>query len=424
MEINIEEVSATKRKLEMKLSPGEFLDDYNKILKIYSRTAKVPGFRVGKVPLNIIERLYGKEAVNYLLDENLLPRLKEEIDKRSKPVRSPVLKDWNFDKEKGVTLVADYEELPDFDVQQYKGIKIEVPKIQVNKEELVDKTLKELREKNAVAQKADREAEKGDQVLIKIQLVVPETKRRLPEQRFVLSASEEGDLENRVLGKRAGDKFSFEESYPEDYPSKKMAGKTFIHEVEILEVRETKYPEIDDEFAKSLGFKSLEELKKHLRKVAEEETSKNREEMINNAVLSKLIEENKFPAPDILVDEAYRELATSLLMSFSNKGLRIDKEKWSELSKDVRRNAERKVMETLLLLKIAEKEGLKAEAKEINKEIKRIAKSKGIPQEVVKSDLEKRKKMDELKESILTKKALKLVVESVIIEETEKEEDK
>ncbi len=425
MQVNIEEISATKRRFTLELAPEEFLDDYNRILRIYARTARVPGFRAGKAPIGMIEKLYKEDIIEHLLDKHLLPKLREEIDRKAKPVRTPVLVDWKFDKDKGVKLVAEYEEIPEFDIDNYKNMKIEILKEKLTEDEIVEKTIEDLRHQNALSQKVDREVKPGDQVLIRIQLVDPETKRRLPEEKFLIVASEEGDLERRVLGRKPGEKFSYEDTYPEDFPSRRLAGKKFIHEVEIIEVREVKIPEVDDDFAKNLGFENLEKLKEHLRNIARQELEKRREESIRSKALDLILEKNEVPAPEVLVEEAYRNLASAVLWEFTRKGQRVSREKWEEISKQLKKDAEKRVKERLALLKIAEKEGLNVDKNEIKEEIKRMAQSRGITQKEMRVQLERDGTgEEELRENLLIRKTLNMVVENAIIKEKEEEKSR
>ena len=420
MQVNIEDISATKKKIILELSPEDYRDDYNKILRSFANRAKIPGFRVGKAPLSIVERVYRDDIMEHLLDHNLIPRLREEIEKRAKPIRTPVLVKWDFDSKQGAKLIGEYEELPEFEVSDYKGLKIEIPKQTIKEEDVVKRTLEDIKNSNATAQRVEREIRPGDRVEVKIQLIDPVTRRRLPEERFAIIVSEEDDFGKRFLGRKKGERFSYEEEYPEDYPVKRIAGKKFIHEVEILDVLEIVYPEIDDDLAKKLGAENLEDLKKRLLELAKAELEHQRKEQIESAVLDALVEKNDVPAPEVLVNEAYKNLATAVLMEFASKGQRVSREKWKEISEKLKLDAEKRVKERLILLKIAEKEGIEVNREEVQEEIKKRAQSEGVSLREYRVKMEREGiTEEEIKENLLVRKALNLVVENAIIKEKE-----
>jgi len=201
---------------------------------------------------------------------------------------------------------------------------------------------------------------------------------------------------------------------------KRIAGKKFIHEVEILDVLEIVYPEIDDDLAKKLGAENLEDLKKRLLELAKAELEHQRKEQIESAVLDALVEKNDVPAPEVLVNEAYKNLATAVLMEFASKGQRVSREKWKEISEKLKLDAEKRVKERLILLKIAEKEGIEVNREEVQEEIKKRAQSEGVSLREYRVKMEREGiTEEEIKENLLVRKALNLVVENAIIKEKE-----
>ncbi len=405
----------------MHLEPKEVLQDYQKILRDYARTAKVAGFRKGRVPLSLAESLFREKVIARLLDEKLIPLLREEILKRAKPVRSPVLKDWKFDKEKGVDLEAEFEEIPEYDVEGYENLVVEVEKIETTPEEMVDNTLEDLQKKNAVMEKKDEPAGEGDQAYIHLQRMDAKTKKRFPLEKYIVQVSGKEGLPSKLLGKKAGDVFTYTETYPEDHPVKRLAGKEVLHEVKVVDVRRPVLPSLDDAFAKKFRYKSLKEMKEKLFQRAEEQLEEMKESRIRERIKEELREKNPIPVPEVLVDEEFRKLATSTLMDITARGGRVSEEEWVSMSPEIRREAERRVRDRFILLKIAEKQGFEVDKKEIKEKIKEMAQARGITQKQMREILRKEGISEEdLKESILIEKALQYVREHAIIKETEK----
>ncbi len=409
----------------MQLAPEEVLQDYNRILKAFASNAKVPGFRKGKVPLEIAERLFGEKAARRLLEEKLIPILKEEIEKRAKPVRSPIITNWDFSKEEGLKVEAEFEEVPEYDVEGYEGLEIEVEKEEITPEQMVENTLKELQEQNTVLERKNGEAEEGDHVFAVIQMIDPETKKRFPQEKYMIKVNGKDEIASLFLGKKKGEVFTFKRKYPQDHPRKKLAGKEIIHEVKVIEVRRPRRPELNDHFARKFRYGSLEEMKNKLRERAEEQLLRSREEKIKGKILEALREKNPIPVPEVLVEEEFRNLATSTLMDLSARGTRISEEEWLSLSPRIREEAERRVRDRFILLKIAEKLGLEVDKKDVRERIKKMAEERGTTQKEVRETLKKQGITDdELRKDILVDKALSHVREHVIIKEVEGNERK
>ncbi len=405
----------------MHLEPEEVLPDYRRILRFYAQNAKVPGFRRGKVPLSLAERLFHEKAVARLLEEKLIPLLREEILKRAKPVRNPLLKDWSFDREKGVDLEAEFEEMPEYEVEGYEELEVEVEKIDTSPEKMVENTLEDLRRKNTVLEKKDEPAQVGDQVYIHLQRMDKNTKKRFPLEKYMVEVSDQEGLPSNLIGKKAGETFSYTETYPEDYPVKRLAGKEIVHEVKVLDVRRPVLPPLDDEFAKKYGYKNLQEMKKELLKRAKEQIKEMREGRIEEEIKKKLREKNPIPLPEVLVDEEFRKLATSTLMDITARGGRVSEEEWVAMSPQIKKEAERRVRDRFILLKIGEKQGFQVEKKDIREKIKEMASARGITQKRMRELLKKEGITDEdLKESLLIERALNYVKEHAIIKEKEK----
>ena len=409
----------------MQLSPEEILQDYNRILRLYASNAKVPGFRKGKVPLEIAERLFGEKAARRLLEEKVIPILRDEIKKKAKPVRNPIITDWNFSKKEGLKLEAEFEEVPEYDVEGYEGLKREVEKEEITPEQVVENTLKDLQEQNTVLEKKDGEAEEGDHVFAIIQMIDPETKKRLPQEKYVIKVDGKDEIASLFLGKKKGDVFTFKRKYPQDHPRKKLAGKEIVHEVKVIEVRRPRRPELNDDFARKFRYGSLEEMKNKLRERAEEQLSRSREEKIKEKILEALREKNPIPVPEVLVDEEFRNLATSTLMDLSARGTRISEEEWLSLSPRIREEAEKRLRDRFILLKIAEKLGLEVDKKDVKERIKKMAEERGTTQKNIRETLKKQGiTEDELKKDILIDRALSHIREHVIIKEVERNERK
>ncbi len=425
METRLEKTSETKRRFFVHLSPEEILEDYRRILRLYASNAKVPGFRKGKVPLEIAERLFGEDAARRLLEEKVIPIIREEISKKAKPIKNPIITDWNFSKEEGIKVEAEFEEEPEYDVEGYEGLEIEVEEPKTSPQEMVENTLRDLQERNTILEKKQGEAEEGDHVFVIIQIIDPETKKRLPQEKYIVRVSKDDEFSYMLIGKKKGDVFTYTKTYPDDYPRKKLAGKEVLHEVKVVDVRKPVPPELNDSFARKFRYKSMEEMRQKLMERAEKQLEQERENRIKAKIMEALREKNPIPVPEVLVDEEFKNLATATLMDLSSRGAKISEEEWVSMSPQIRKEAEQRVRDRFILLKIAEKQGFEVDKKEIKEKIKKMAERRGTSQKQLREMLKREGVTEEdLKRDILMDIALNYVRERVIIKKVEKSKEK
>lgn len=422
MSHEVERLSETKRKIKVKIEAEDLEREYSRILKVFARRGKIPGFRPGKAPLEIVERVFRKEIEDALLDELFLPRVEKAIDEAgAKPVRPAVLKKWDFERGKDVELEAEFEELPEFEAKDYKGIKVTEKKVEVREED-VQAALEQLRKKLAKYVPVEREIKEGDYVGVRVSAMDKETKRRLPQMKFAVIASEKGEeVEKMVIGKKKGETFSYERSYPEDYPDKRMAGKTFLHEVEIIEAMEVSLPEFNDEFAKNFNYKTLEELKERLKEDLEKEFKEREKSRLNREILDKVLEKNDIPVPEILVEEEYRELVKEQMQEWARSGLYPTKEKWKEISQQLRELAQKNVKTMILLDKIASQENIEVKDEEVDEEVKAIAQRERVEFHRLKDYFKRENVYESLRRQIRRNKVLDFIHSQAIIESEEEE---
>ncbi len=417
MNYKVEKLSETKRKLVLTVPAEDVEREYRRIVREFAKRGKIPGFRPGKAPLEVVEKVFKKEIEDALLDELLIPRLQRALEEvGARPVRSPVLKEWRLEKGKPVELVAEYEEIPEFEVKDYKGVKVSSRKVEV-KEEDVDAAVERLRQRMAKYTPVEREVRPGDYVMVNLSLQDKETKRRLPMMRLAVVASDKGDgLEAKVVGKKPGETFSYEESYPENYPDRRLAGRTFIHEVKIVEAREVSLPPLDDEFARSLfNFESLQQLREKLKKDIEEELEREERLRVKREIMDKIMEKNPVAVPEVLVEEEYRELVREQMNEWARTGRYPGKQEWEELSKKLKEAAEKNVRTDIILQKIASQEKLEPTEEEVDERIRRIAEEKRISYSELRDYLEKKGYIEDIRQQLSREKALDFIYSQAII---------
>ncbi len=248
--------------------------EYKKELEKYAKEATFNGFRKGKAPLSLVEKKIGQALrtdVSYKRMEEELKACLDTLDDAQKPLAfsTPVLQDeenLKFEAGKDVTFTVHYEVKPQFELGQYKGLSIEVPEVKVTKAD-VDKQIEALREQNAMVVAKDGEAKKGDVVTINYVELDQEGNEVAGTSRadftFTIGSSYNYyEIDEEVVGMKAGEERKFEKTYGADFANPTLAGKTITLLVKMNTVKERQLPALDDEFAQDVKeeYKTVKDL--------------------------------------------------------------------------------------------------------------------------------------------------------------------
>ncbi len=307
----------------------------------WKKDAIISGFRKGKAPIQLIKsHLRGKlrsESVQRLIEEQIV----STIDKYEPFIYgAPQLKNIN-ESENNVEFEALVDVPPDIDINYGK--------IRLNKEKKVgeidiNNELKRLQEINSELQSVSRAAKRGDVVFIDIKT----SDESIPNYSFTIKSD---SFSQKIKGLKTGEEKELETKFPKDIPIEHLAGKKGKATIKILEVKEQILPELNDEFAKDLGFESLEELKSNLKEGLNEEVKENQKDKIRSEVLQKALD----ITPDI-------EVSPTLIEIQKKEGLSPEE-------------AIMRAKGLTLIDAIAVKEGLSIEEKELDEWMERLAES-------------------------------------------------
>ncbi|MCP2519020.1 trigger factor [SCandidatus Aminicenantes bacterium Aminicenantia_JdfR_composite] len=411
---NLKEISQCQKLLEIEVPHHRVESKKEKIIKQYINRVKIKGFRPGKAPKDLIERLYKEEIKNDLINE-LIPEIINEVFKEKKinPLNSPVVKEINYEHGKPLTFSVLFEILPDFDVENYKGIEVEKKKVDVKNKE-IDNYLKSLQERFAEFVPSKRKiVEKGDYVIIEIKgKYLNENKELSPEKLTVIAghSSNEPVLNENLIGMKINEEKSFIINFPNNYNDSKLAGKKVEYHIKVLSIKERKLPEVNDDFAKSVGeYNNLNELKKDIKeKIKEEKERIQREEMVEK-ILEKISKKTNFEVPKTLVD------AQIMAMVRREEFNRLNEDQRKELFAKLKPEAEKRVKHYLILRKIAKKENIEVKEEEIEEEIKKLAEINNVPYSVMKREMEENDRKEDLKNNLLIRKTVDFLLKEAII---------
>ncbi|UCE22817.1 MAG: trigger factor, partial [Candidatus Aminicenantes bacterium] len=263
-----------------------------------------------------------------------------------------------------------------------------------------------------------REVADGDYVAVELKGLDPNTKRFLPLEKGVILAGHQDNedaLNKNLIGLKPGDERSFTIEHDKNHQNKRLAGKTIEYNMKIVSIKERKLPELDDEFAQSLGeFKDLKDLKEKIEKEiisTKERAAKN--EMAED-IIKKISEKLNIELPEAIVEQEHAAFVNLLLSSLPRQNL--GKEELERIKSEGKEKAEQNIKNHLILKKIAEKEKLGISEEEIQEEFKRIAKVNNLPLPRVIEEFNKKGKKEELRDSLALKKTVDFLVDNAIIE--------
>ena len=395
MKTEFQDVSETQKTLTIEI-PSDVVDaEIDRVVKGYSKKARLPGFRPGKVPSTIIKQRF-REQIHHDVMHDLIPRAVEEAlqERGIEPVDAPDITDVVLREGEPLTFTAAIETVPPFDPGDLSTISLRQHPSTVA-DDAVDKTLDRLRDRAAKSESVEgRPVADGDTAVPTLDRTDPDGKVDHHDNVSVElgAAGNPPGFDQHLVGLSAGEQKSFVVHFPEDYPVKEMANTDVTYQAQVKEIRRRILPELDDEFAKDVGdFESLAALKGRVRADLQADAEAHARQHVRNDLLKQLGRRITFELPSSLVD---RELDRRL-EEFARRLVdqNVDPRKagvdWAQFREAQREPARDAVASALVLDEIAKREQLTVAPEEVDKEIERFAERSGRTPPAVRAQLEK-----------------------------------
>ncbi len=410
--------------LQIEIPPDLVEKVAEEVYQEIKRFAKIPGFRVGSAPQDLLEKHYSKDAKAEILKKLIPQGYKTAIETHKvAPIGLPSIFNISFEKGKPLTFEAEVDIRPNIKLRNYKGIKVKKKRISLSQQEL-DDAFSRLRDVYAKYSDVARPVRKGDYAVCDVEAFVegkPITKKN--NNMWVLADKEASllGMGEELVGLTKGQAREIETKLPESYPDKKYAGKLTKFKVLVNEVKEKCLPALDDAFARDLKADNLEALKKEI----ESGLFKRKENALKidmeNQILEKLLKDNKFTVPANIVQRQKEVLVKRFETELLRKGLHKDEvaEKLGQKTQKLEEDARDRVRIYFILDDIALKEKIEINDKDIDERLKSLALSTGQSQGEVKKYYEKEDLLGGLAEEIKDGKVLEF-----LLEEAEKIEEK
>lgn len=393
MEAKMEKIDVNVVKFEVKVEDDKFKEALTRAYKKNVKKFNVPGFRKGKVPMNVVKKYYGVEvlledAVNFAIEGSYANVLKEN---NVRPVDFPKVEVVQAEEGKDLIYTAEVTVYPEVELGAYKGLNVEKKTYEVTEEEVAAK-LKEMQEKNARVEVKEGAIENGNIAVIDfkgfIDGVAFEGGEGHDYSLEIGSGSFIDNFEEQLVGAKAGDKVEVNVTFPENYGKEELNGKPAKFEVEVKEVKAKELPVLDDEFAKEVSeFETLEALKEDTTKKLEEANTARAEREYEEAILRAVVENAKMDIPAVMVEQEIDRMVQNLAQRLQYQGLTLeqyfqftgtDAEKMREYMKE---NAETKVKTELVLEALQKAEKMEVLDEELKEKASEVAKLYGANDE-------------------------------------------
>ena len=412
--------------LEVKVEKEQFEEALTKAFKKNAPKMTVPGFRKGKAPRHLIEKLYGEnvffeDAVNMSYPDAYAQAI-EQAD--ITPVAEAEVEITEISKD-GYTFKAKVIVKPEVEVENYKGIEA-VKELHKVTEEEVNEAIDKQRERNArIISVEGRAAENGDNALIDFEgFVEGKAFEGGKGEQYPLTLGSGQFIpgfEEQIVGHNVGDEFDVNVTFPTEYHAEELAGKEAVFKCKLHELKTRELPELDDEFVKDISeFDTLEELKKDTEAKLQEQSDKSAQDDLENKLIDVVIENLKAEIPEVMYENSINNMVADFEYRLQMQGMDLNTYlqytgmEMESFRKTFREQAERQVKIRLALEKIAENEKLEASEEEVNEEYAKLAEQYGIEADKVKNFIPE----EDLKKDIVVNKAVDFVKDNAKVKET------
>ncbi|MFQ6108717.1 MAG: trigger factor [Candidatus Aminicenantales bacterium] len=419
MKSTVKELNGCRREIEVEVDTDETRKEWEKILGQYATKVNIPGFRPGKAPKDIVKRMFYREIKEAFLNSVAPKVLEKEIKSQNlQPIGVPVISEYHFKEGEPFRLKAQLDIWPDIRLPEYKKIKVKKRNISVTVKE-VSKTLEELQLKAAQYMPVeDRGVSEGDYVIAELKGRDTQTNRFFPTEKIIIIAGDKSNepvLNRSLIGLKPEESCDFVISYEKNHQNKKLAGKTIAYHLKVISIKERKIPEINDDLAKDLGeYESLKDLKKKIRENLIASKEKELRKEMAQEIMDHISEKSPFELPETLIEQEYTAIMRRLMSSQPQKDL--TEEEVEKFKHEGREKAEQNIRNHIILKKIIEEEGIKVTEEEVQEELRAIAKANEMPLARVVEAFNREGKREELKETLLLRKAVDFLVDNAIIE--------
>lgn len=431
MNVTVENLAPCKKLLRVEVEAQVVDAAFEETTKEFMKYVRLPGFRPGKAPRHLVVKSHGAqiedEVRRKLISENYRKAVNEQ---KLQIVGSPDFEEIQFNRGQPFQFAATVETAPEFELPEYKGLPVK-REMAVVTEEDIERALNVLREQRAAYNDVERVVQDGDFVVVHytgtcegkpITEIAP-TARGLTEKKdFWLRVAKDSFIPGfteQLVGAGKGEKRTVNVDFPADFVAKELSGRKGVYEVEIVQVKEKVLPEPDDEFAKSFGAESLERLTEGVRTDLQNELNYKLKRSVRDQLMRELLARVTCELPESVVLNETRNAVYDIVRENTQRGVArevIDRQK-DQIFSVANSSAKERVKAAFVLGRIAQKEGIQADPKEVTQRILVLAEQYQIKPEQMVKQLRERNGFAEIEEQIVSAKVLDFLEQNANVEE-------
>jgi trigger factor len=427
---NYTEHSSTRKTLEIEI-PAETVGVVTEeVVRAYARRANIPGFRKGHAPESLIAKRFAEEIKDEIIERMLPPALEEAIrEKQLETIGRPLVEEIKLEAGAPLVFVAHVDVKPAIDLPEYEGVSVQDESVEPSPAE-IGAVLDRLRESHAeFLPIEDRAARDGDYAIVDVAGTFvrilepgqnPETFRDEKLMLEIGHADSMAEINDALRGLLPGGRQTFRKSFPEDFPNERFRGQTVDYEVTLLELKEKKLPELDDEFARHVAdAESTAALRERLAEGLRRDKRAGRRRRLRREILDTLLSRIHVETPEVLIESELEGMMRDYARYVASAGIDPKNADWEKLQPEFRPRATRRVQEYLLLDAIAQKEGLTASETEVDAELRGLAERSHADFAAVRDNLARSGRLEGIREEIRLNKAVDRLIEKAHLRPSE-----
>ncbi|MBI4553122.1 MAG: trigger factor [Candidatus Latescibacteria bacterium] len=405
MKVTMTEPAPWKRVLDIEVPSTQVQEQIDSAFQRYRKQIKLPGFRQGKAPLDLLKARFGEEIKREVL-QKLVPEFYEKAREEVHlvPLGQAVVEEIEFQEGQSLRFKATVEVKPAIDLKEYRGIRVTKRPVEVTDEQL-QRALNALRDRHADVVRVEGKAQPQQYLVADIQQLdrtgLPIIGRKLTNRFFQLGDGMFGpEFDDHLVGIQAGEERRVSTVYPQDYQDPNLAGQDALFQVTVRDVLEKRLPALDDAFAEDLGSSSLEALTASIRRDLEQEPDRE----VRGQLIEHLVENNSFEVPQSMLRTYLDQLVANAKRSTREP---VDEE---ELRHQYHQTAINQIKRYLIFEEIAEREGITVTEAELDERIALIAQRGNLTVEQVKRAFRENGRIERIESEIKEDKVLDFLV--------------
>ena len=422
---NTEKLEHSVVALTIEITKAEFEAAKDKAFKKSGKNITVPGFRKGKAPRKMIEKLYGEgvffeEAFNILYPQAMDMAVEKSgikmVGRADVDLGEPA-------EEGGLTIIAKVPVEPEVELGEYKGIEAEKETVKVLQAD-VKAELNRMAQRFARTETVERKAKKNDTVDIDFEGFVDgvafEGGKAEHHELTLGSGAFIPGFEDQLVGAKIGEERDVNVKFPEEYHAKELAGKDATFKCTIRSIKTKELPAIDDELAKKVSkFETLDELKADIRKNLEENAERTAENDQKSAAIEMATNNITVDIPAVMIDNRVTAMIQEMAMRLEQQGMKLEQylqyagTDIAKLREQYRETAEKNVKTDLMLEEVAKAENIKVEAKDLDEEVAAMAAAYGATPQQVQKIIKEQGRIGDLAASVLRKKTAQFIIDNI-----------